>query len=165
MNTLLRKTLAEVATAQEVLEDPEVQHLLKRIILKSRSLSAEEQQELSKKLAEIPITKSSAFASARRSSRSGKYFDKFKEATGKKNYDPESSDEPKGKDQEEPAKEPLSDFEDGLKNSQQFKLYTSQLNTTADPVARANSVFNILKDMPGQNDLYSETLRKLLSKR
>lgn len=141
----------------KLMNNPSVVTALKKIIQVSKTLSSDNQQALSKKLAQMPLTKSSAIQQTRTSARKGDFFEEGKKKDNVKDV----------KDGEESEKEPelpLSSHVSAVKGSQYWRRYMVKLAASTDSVEKARSVFNLISSVPKQDRKFKQTLRNLLNR-
>lgn len=140
----------------KLMNNPSVVTALKRIMQVSRTLSPEEQMQLSKRLAQMPLTKSSAMQKTQTVARQGDFFE------AKKNDSDDDSD-----DDSEPKKEPkvpLSAYVSSIKGNQFWRKYMIKLASSTDSIKKAQSVYSLMSSIPKQDQKFKQTLRKLLNR-
>jgi len=138
----------------KLMSNPSVITALKRIMQVSKTLSAADQQELSKKLAQMPLTKSSAIQQTRSSARKGDFFEEGKE-----------EDAPKKKEKKSKEPEvPLGAHVNSIKGNQFWRRYMTKLASSTDSVEKAKSIFSLISSVPKQDQKFKQTLRNLLNR-
>jgi len=167
---LKKNTITEVKTAQDILNFQVVKNAIEKIADLAPGLQVPDQVALSKVLAKVPLSKQASKTAASRQSRSGDFFKKSDFFD-----DPDESDELDGPiDEAEDAQaaketspeeeQSVESLEDALLGTQQFKLFKSAMSRLTNPDERAESVFNIIKALPKQDDQFIQALKNMLDR-
>lgn len=147
------KRIKEAGNLDKLLNSSSIKRALERILVLSKSLTPDEQRELSQKLAKLPLTKSSAVSTAKSSARKGGYFEAKK-----------GEDEPQPEPEKKTKEAPIQSYESEIKGNQHFRQYLLRLKTIADPAERAASVGRLIAAIPKQNDKFKQALKRMLER-
>jgi hypothetical protein len=161
---------AESEKVQKILDALMARNILKYISARAKTLTPEEQEELSRIFADLPLIKDTSKARAKRSGKAGRFFTEArKEKSSAKLADKKSAPVKKTpvrrKEKEETPETDVNTLTSNVIKQQAFKYLISDLSRISNPQQRAQIAYKLISQFPRKTDDFISILRNMLRKK